>query len=24
SQRDIDLARYADAAYSAFANFHAP
>jgi 4a-hydroxytetrahydrobiopterin dehydratase len=23
SQRDIDLARYADAAYSAFANFHA-
>ena len=24
SQRDIDLARYADAAYFAFANFHAP
>ena len=24
SQRDIDLARYADAAYSAFANFHVP
>lgn len=24
SQRDIDLARCADAAYSAFANFHVP
>jgi 4a-hydroxytetrahydrobiopterin dehydratase len=24
SQRDIDLARYADAVYSAFANFHVP